>query len=227
VYRQTPLLIKVFLVGSIAATMSFPAQAQVLLAQSQSSAQVKELLQQGRNLVQAGDYNRAIAVYQQAAELEPKNASIYSGIGYLYALQGNYSTALNFYRRATALNPNNSDYQYALGYVSGNLGDNARAKEAYRRAIQLNRSNVNAYVGLATILLRLGDYKSAQWAYDEAVKLAPKNPQVFELRGTMLKKQGKAKEAIAIFRKARDLYEQQGKYDSVSRIEATLRELGV
>lgn len=226
-HERTSLLIRVILIASITATIPSLAQAQVTVVQRQSSSEVKELLEQGRRLVDTGDYNRAIAVYQQAAELEPKNASIYSGIGYLYALQGNFSAALTAYRRAVSLNPSNSDYQYALGYVSGNLGNNGAAKEAYRRAIQNNRNNVNAYVGLATILLRLGEYSNAQWAYEQAVKLDPKNPQVYELRGRMLKKQGKAKEAIAVFRKARDLYKQQGKYDSVTRVETTLRDLGV
>jgi cytochrome c-type biogenesis protein CcmH/NrfG len=91
----------------------------------------------------------------------------------------------------------------------------------------LNRGNINAYIGLGTILVRLGEYTSAQWAYEEAVQLAPRNPQVYELRGTMLKRQGKSKEAIAVLKKARDLYEQQGNFDSVTRMEATLRELGV
>lgn len=226
-YKGTSLLFSVLLIGSIATTMPSVTQAQVLVVQRESTQEVKDLLEQGRRLVETGDYSGAIAVYQQAAKLEPKNPSIYSGIGYLYALQGNFSAALIAYRRAVALDPNNSDYQYALGYISGNLGDNNGAKNAYRKAIQINRSNVNAYIGLGTVLVRLRDYSSAQWAYEEAVQLAPKNPQVYELRGTMLKKQGKAKEAIAVFRKARDLYEQQGKYESVTRMEATLRELGV
>jgi Flp pilus assembly protein TadD len=227
VYKGTSFLISVLLIGSIVTTMASVTQAQVLVVQRQSTQEVKELLEQGRRLVETGDYGGAIAVYQQAANLEPKNASIYSGIGYLYALQGNFSAALTAYRRAVALNPNNSDYQYALGYISGNLGNNNGAKEAYRKAIQLNRGNINAYIGLGTILVRLGEYTSAQWAYEEAVQLAPRNPQVYELRGTMLKRQGKSKEAIAVLKKARDLYEQQGNFDSVTRMEATLRELGV
>ena len=226
-YNRTSLLVSVLLIGSIAVAMPSVTQAQVLSAPQKSSPEVRQLLSEGRRLVDTGDFNGAIAIYQQAASLEPKNATIYSGIGYLYAQQGNFSSALAAYRRAVALNPNNGDYQYALGYVSGNLGDNKAAKDAYRHAIQLNRNNVNAYLGLATVLLRLGEYNNVQWASEQAVKLAPKNPQAYELRGTMLMKQGKSKDAIAVFKKSRDLYRQQGKSDSVARVEAVLRNLGV
>jgi Flp pilus assembly protein TadD len=152
VYNQTSLVVSVFLIGSIAVTMPPVTQAQVSLMPHKSSPEVRQLLSEGRKLVDTGDYSGAIAVYQQAASLEPKNATIYSGIGYLYAQQGNFPSALAAYRRAVSLNPNNGDYQYALGYIDVNLGDTKAAKEAYRRAIQLNRSNVNAYLGLATAL---------------------------------------------------------------------------
>lgn len=228
VYNRTSFAVSVLLIGSIATTMPSMVQAQVLVAQQQkSSSEVRQLLEEGRRLVDTGDYNGAIAIYQQAANLEPKNATIHSGIGYLYAQQGNFTAALAAYRRAIALNPNNSDYEYALGYVSGNLGDNKGAKEAYRRAIQLNRSNVNAYVGLATVLSRVGEYDNAKWAFEQAVSLDPRNPQAYELRGTMLVKQGKSKDAIPVFRKARELYATQNKPESVARVEALLRNLGV
>ncbi len=226
-YNRTSLVVSVLLIGSIAVTMPSVTQAQVLLAPQKSSTQVKQLLQEGRKLVDRGDYNGAIAVYQQAASLEPKNATISAGIGYLYAQQRNFSAALAAYRRAVALNPNNGDYQYALGYVSGNLGDYKGAKEAYRHAIQLSRNNVNAYLGLSTVLLHLREYDNSKWAYEQAVKLDPKNPQAYELRGTMLVKQGKSKEAIVVFQQARDLYERQGKSESVVRVNAVLHTLGV
>lgn len=227
-YNRTSFVLSVFLIGSIATAMPSVTPAQMVTAPPQkSSAEVKQLLEEGRRLVNTGDYAGAIAVYQQAAVLEPKNPTIYAGIGYLHAQQGNFQAALGDYRHAIALNPNNGDYQYALGYVSGTLGDNKRAKEAYRHAIQLNRNNVNAYLGLATVLLRLGENSNVMWACEQAMKLDGKNPQAYEIKGTLLMKQRKSKDAIAVFKKARDLYQRQGKQESVARVTAVLRNLGV
>ncbi len=100
-YNRTYSLISVFLIGSVASAMPSVARAEVKVAQK-STQQVKILLDEGRRLVKSGDFNGAIRVYQEASSLEPKNGSIYSGIGYLYAQQGNYRAALASYRRAVS-----------------------------------------------------------------------------------------------------------------------------
>lgn len=158
-----------------------PVQTQVV-AKVSINSELKELLDEGKNLLKSGDYDGAISIYKQAVKIQPKNASIHSGIGFAYTRAGNYRAALNAFRRAVQLEPNNSYYQYALGYTSGSLKDYRTAREAYRRAIQNNRRKVNAYVGFATVLLRLGEKNNALWAYREAAKIDPENPLVTELR---------------------------------------------
>ena len=204
--------------------VSVIAQAKILVAQKKSTSQVRQLLNEGRRLVNSRDYNGAISVYKQAATLEPKNGSIFSGIGYLYAQQGNFSAALAAYRRAVALSPNNSDYHYAKGFISGNMGDNSKAKAAYRKAIQLNRNNVDAYLGLAAILLNLREFENAKWAFEQAIKIDPKNAQAHELKGVMLIKRGRSREAIAQLKKSLSLYETQKKWKGVRRVDSMLRD---
>ncbi|WP_017651582.1 tetratricopeptide repeat protein [Fortiea contorta] len=201
------------------------AEAQVLVAQARNP-ELTQLLEQGRRLVDAGDYNGAIAVYQQATSLDPKNAKIHSGIGYLYAQQGNFPAALAAYRRALALNPNNGEFYYAVGYIKGNLGDTPGAKEAYRRAIQLNRNNTNAYLGLGVMQARMGDYEAAMWAYEQAINLDRNNAQTYELMASMYKQRRQTKQAGNLLAKARDLYQRRNDQDGVARVEALLRELG-
>nr|WP_199331994.1 tetratricopeptide repeat protein [Anabaena lutea] len=201
------------------------AQAEVLVAQARNP-QLKELLEEGRRLVDTGDYNGAIALYQQAANIDPRNAKIHSGIGYLYAQQGNFQLALAAYRRAIAIDSNNSDFYYAVGYIKGNLGDTAGAKEAYRRAIQLNRGNLNAYLGLGVTQASLGDYESAKWAYEQALNLNRNNPRTYELMGSMFKQRRQTQQASSVLQKARDLYRRSNDPDGVDRVEAILREIG-
>lgn len=225
-YNRKSFWLSVLVIGSIGIGIPSVAQAEVLVAQKQSTSQVRQLLNEGRRLVNSRDYNGAISVYQQAASLEPKNGSIFSGIGYLYAQQGNFSAALAAYRRAVTLSPNNSDYHYALAYISGNMGNNGKAKTAYRKAIQLNRNNVNAYLGLAAVLLNLKEFDSAKWAFEQAMKIDPRNPKAHELKGAMLMKQGRSREAIMELKKSLSLYETQKKWEGVSRVDSMLRELG-
>jgi len=214
-------VLSVLLLGGGAATIPSIAQAQVLVVQA-NNAELKRLLEDGKRLVDAGDYNGAIAVYQQAARMEPRNARIHSGIGYLHAKQGNFQAALAAYRRAIAINPNNSDFFYAVGYIKGNMGDTPGAKEAYRRAIQLNRNNVS---GLGITQSRLGDFRSANWAFEQAIKLDRNNAQTYEFMAAMYKQRRQTKQASNLLQKARDLYQRRNDADGVARVEAMLQQL--
>jgi Flp pilus assembly protein TadD len=225
VYKQTAFVASVLLSGCFVATMPSVAQAQVLVAQA-NNPELKELLEEGRRLVDAGDYNGAIAVYQQALRLSPKNAKIHSGIGYLHAQQGNFQAALVAYRRAIGLSPNNSEFYYAVGYIKGNLGDTPGSRDAYRKSIQLNRNNINAYLGLGVMQSRLGDYTAATWAYEQAINLDRNNAQTYELMGSMYKQRRQTQQANNLLVKARDLYQRRNDQDGVARVEALLQNLG-
>lgn len=222
-YKRISFVLGLLVLGC-ATVIPSVAQAQVVVVQA-NNAELKRLLEQGKRLVDAGDYNGAIAIYQQAAGIEPKNARIHSGIGYLYAQQGNFPAALTAYRKAIAINPNNSDFLYAVGYIKANMGDTRGAKEAYRRAIQLNRNNVNAYVGLGVTQSRMGDYESANWAFEQALKLDKNNAQTYEFMGAMYKQRRQIKQASNLLRKARDLYQRRNDADGVARVEAMLQQL--
>jgi Flp pilus assembly protein TadD len=226
VYKQTSFLVTVLLLGSVMTTTPVVAQGTETVIAQATNPRLKELLEEGRRLVDAGDYNGAIAVYQQAGQLDPRNAKIHSGIGFLYAQQGNFQLALASYRRAIAIDPNNSDFYYAIGYIKGNLRDTNGAKEAYRRAIQLNRNNFNAYLGLGASQTSLGDYEAAMWAFEEAIKLNSNNPRTYELMGAMFKQRRQTQQASNLLNKALDLYRRSNDAEGVDRVQAMLGQLG-
>ncbi|TAE61578.1 MAG: tetratricopeptide repeat protein [Nostocales cyanobacterium] len=225
-YKQTSFLVAVLLLGSVVTVTPVMAQSSETLIAQASNPRLKELLEQGRRLVDTGDYNGAISVYQEAARLDPRNARIHSGIGYLYAQQNNFKSALDSYRRAIAIDGNNSDFYYAIGYIKGNLGDTNGAKEAYRRSIQLNRGNFNAYLGLGVTQTALGDYESAMWAYEKAIEINKNNPQIYELMGSMFKKRQQTQQASNVLRKALSLYRSSNDAEGANRVENMLREMG-
>ncbi|MBE9249288.1 tetratricopeptide repeat protein [Dolichospermum sp. LEGE 00240] len=224
-YRKTSVLLTALLLGCLFTNTPVVAKAEVLVAQV-NNPELKNLIDQGKRLVDAQDYHGAIAVYQQAAKLDPKNDRIFAGIGYLYTQQGNFTSALDAYRRAIAINPNNSDFYYAVGYLKSSTKDNKGAKEAYRRAIQLNRNNVNAYLGLGVAQTSLGDYQAAMWAYEQAINLDKNNPRTYELIGAMFKQRRQTTQANKVLRKALDLYQRGNDQEGVARIQTMLQEIG-
>lgn len=225
VYKRISLIVGILLLGCSAWSMPSVAQAQTLVVQA-NRAELKPLLEEGKRLVDAGDYNGAIAVYQRAAAIDNRNAKIHSGIGYLYAQQGNFQAALAAYRRAIAIDSNNSDFYYAVGYIKGNMGDTPGAKEAYRRAIQLNRNHINAYIGLGVTQSRMGDFTAANWAFEQAINIDKNYAQTYEFMALMYKQRRQTKQASSVLQKARDLYRRRNDADGVARVEAMLQELG-
>jgi tetratricopeptide (TPR) repeat protein len=224
-YKRTSFLLTALLLGCFVTSTPVVVKADVLVAQADSS-ELKNLIEEGKRLVDARDYNGAIAVYQRAATLAPKNSRIHAGIGYLYTQQSDFTSALAAYRRAIAINPNNSEFYYAVGYIKSNTRDNKGAKEAYRRAIQLNRNNFNAYLGLGVAQTSLGDYEAAMWAYDQAINLDKNNPRIYELMGSMFKKRQQRTRANSVLRKALDLYRSGNDTEGANRVQTMLREIG-
>lgn len=219
-YKHISLIFSLILLGVM--EVSLPSLA---IAQTKNP-EVRELFEEGRKLVQARDYNGAIALYEQAAKIEPRNAIIYSGIGYLHAQQGNFTSALSAYRQAIALDNKNSDFYYAIGYVQANLGDTHEAKEAYRRAIQLNRNHLNAYLGLGVTQAKLGNFTAATWAYEEAIKLDPNNAQTYEFMANMYQQRGQFQRTRTLLNQALTLYNRANDYNGAKRVQDMLQELG-
>jgi len=166
---------------------------------------MNQILSQGRTLVSHGDFSGALALYQQAAELNQNNAMIYSAIGFLQIQQNNFSAAAIAYQRATTLAPDNHRFHYALGFSLAHLGDNDGAEQAYRQAIELRPNHADAHLSLGIVLTRKGEYRRALLAHLTALVLRPDNPQIYQAIGAVYMEMGKYQEANAFFERAGQL----------------------
>ena len=211
VHKQSLLVFSTLLVAGFAIAVPLRALSAEISVQAKpkSDSNLDALLRQGRELVDLGDYSKAIAIYQQAARLDAENPRIFSGIGYLEARQGNYQAAVEFYQQAIGLEPNNADFQYALGYAMANLQNYPAAATAYRRAAQLDRKNVNARIGLGVVLFQQKDYSGAFKAYQEAIAIDPKSWQAYSSMGLVLIQQGNFTSAVTVLEQAAKLAPKQ------------------
>ena len=211
VHKQSLLVFSTLLVAGFAVAapqIALSAETSVQV-NPQNNSNLDALLRQGRELVDSGDYRKAIAIYQEAARLDTENPRIFSGIGYLEARQGNYQASVEFYQQAIGLEPKNADFQYALGYAMANLQNYPAAATAYRRAAALDRKNVNARIGLGVVLFQQKDYSGAFKAYQEAIALDPKNWQAYSSMGLVLIQQGSFASAVTVLQQAAELAPKQ------------------
>jgi tetratricopeptide (TPR) repeat protein len=182
---------------------TWAAQESRLIAQNSSrnlsaaqQEQLDELLRQGQARVAANDPAGAIAAYQQAAQIDPQNARIFSGMGYLYIQQGNYTEAVTAYRRALALDRGNLAFRYGLAHSLYNSNQLTEALDTYREILANHPREANAYLGIGSIQLQQGEPDAALATYQELVRLSPGNAQAYEALGNLYIQQEDYEQAL-------------------------------
>jgi tetratricopeptide (TPR) repeat protein len=154
----------------------------------------------------AGRNDEAIAAYQRAIQLDPKDAYSHNGLGNVYSDLGNYDEAIAAYQRAIELGRLN-DHELAvvhngLGNVYRALGNYDEAIAAYQRAIQLDPKYASPHNGLGNVYSDLGNYDEAIAAYQRAIQLDPKFAYPHNGLGNVYRALGNYDDAIAAYQRA-------------------------
>lgn len=159
---------------------------------------------EAENYVNEGKVPQAITSYQQAIEVDPRNASNYVTLSRLQIYSGDYQDALTNAENALLISPNHS-MAYALrGWAKGYLGDYLEAIASLKRAIELDPNNATAYAYLTeVIVLQVQEGEGSLGSLDEAIQasqmaqtLAPSQFETHRARGTILEQTGNYAEAV-------------------------------
>jgi len=84
---------------------------------------------QAKQLVEAGDYQKAVPLLERSIAANPKNADAYNYLGYSLRKSGDKDAALVNYQKALALEPEHRGANEYLGELYLEIGDLAKAKE--------------------------------------------------------------------------------------------------
>jgi len=144
-----------------------------------------------------GDYDQAIAEYNQAIKIDPYTLEAYFNRGVIYEIQGDYDGALADYNQALQINPN-----YAIAYSNrGNVytkkGNYDQAIAEYNQAIKIDPNYAMAYSNRGAIYGTQGDYDQAIAEYNQAIKIDPNCAIAYSNRGIAYSKKGNYDHAIA------------------------------
>jgi lipoprotein NlpI len=121
-----------------------------------------------------GDHQRAIADYDQAIKLDPKNASAYNNRGSARSDLGESEGALADFNQAIKNNSRYASAYFNRGNIYAAQGD-ARALKDYDAALKFNRRNVNAHIARGALLLASGATAKARADMRQALALERKN----------------------------------------------------
>ena len=121
-----------------------------------------------------GDHEQAIADYDEAIKLDPKNASAYNNRGSARGDKGETDGALADFNEAIKFNARYASAYFNRGNIYAAQGDD-RALKDYDAAVKFNRRNVNAYIARGALLLASGASAKARADMRQALALERKN----------------------------------------------------
>ena len=162
----------------------------------------EEWLNSAYNKGESGDYQGAIADYNQAIKIKPDYADAYCNRGSAKDDLGDYQGAIADYNQAIKIKPD-----YALAYnnrgnAKSNLGDYQGAIADYNQAINIKPDYADAYNNRGIAKSDLGDKQGAIADYNQAINIKPDYALAYYNRGIAKKNLGDKQGAIADYNQA-------------------------
>jgi tetratricopeptide (TPR) repeat protein len=151
------------------------------------------------HVLEAAKTDDAIAAYQQAAKLEPKDPEPHLAAAMLLEKQKKFSDAESEYKQALALDPS-SDALTGLAnlYMSGRRFP--EAEQYLHKVVEAQPSNAAAHIQLGRVLAAEGKNDDAVAELQAGVKLAPANLSVQRDLADLYEMVGKDAEAETAYR---------------------------
>ena len=179
----------------------------------------------GSELEKQRDFDGAIAHYQQALQINPKDAQACYDWGIALAAQRKWPEAIEQYDRALQINPDYVEAHDNLGTVLAQQGRLAEAIAHYQRALQLKPDHAKAHVNLGNVLSAQGQWTEAVEHYQRALQIKPDYTLACYNLGNVLASHGKLAEAVPYFQRALTLATGQGNLPLAEAIRNRLQAL--
>ena len=161
----------------------------------------------GAELIHEGNIQEAMAQFQAAAAINPRDAFSQLDLGVCEKRQGNIKGAVERYETALRLSADASLRATAfgnLGSIDRAAGDYVQARENYDSALRLLPDSKLALIGLGLIAQKTGDLTQAADFYARAVNAEPSDAE-YLLLAQALEKSGRPRQAETAYAQARKM----------------------
>lgn len=142
-------------------------------SQSKNSDPDADLVNRGIEKGKKGDLSGAIADFDRAIKLDPRDALAYQNRAYAKRLKKDPAGAIADYTRAIELDPNSADAYYNRGNVKTDRNDLDGAIADYDRTIELDPKYSHAFHNRAVAKKKNGDANGAEADFKRAGEIDP------------------------------------------------------
>jgi tetratricopeptide (TPR) repeat protein len=165
--------------------------------EKESPASVEDFFNRAGVKKAAGDLDGAIADYDRAIQLDPKDAAIYNNRGLAKQEKGDLDAAIVDFNRAIQLNPKDAVACSNRGNAKRDKGDLDGAILDYNRAIRSDPKYAYAYYDRGLAKKQKSDLDGAIADYNRVIELDPKFAKAYCDRGVAKRRKGNLDGAIS------------------------------
>ena len=134
----------------------------------------KQLIKEGIGLHDRGDYDGAIAKYEEVLRDNPNNDWALYELAYSYQMKKDYRKSLDIaYKGAQYKSDNLTGFHLLIGNNLDELGESKKAVEVYKKAIKLKPDVQLLYYNLAITYFRLNEMEEAKKNLKRAAFMDP------------------------------------------------------
>ncbi len=170
-------------------------------AKSVDRAAFQRLLHRAGKCLAQRAYDQAVALYEEALEMDPSNAEVFNNLGASLSFLGRYGEAEQCFRQSIAMKPDYVEPHGNLGSLLRQKGDFVGAEASLRHALKLRPTLTEARVDLGLTLTLLGRLRDARAYFVKVLKTAPRSVLALYGMGQIATLEGRFEEADATFRR--------------------------
>jgi tetratricopeptide (TPR) repeat protein len=159
-------------------------------------------IKEGNALLARGEIDRAIAAFDDAIRLDPRDPGAYGNRAFAHWRKGALERAVGDYSEAIALDPANPSIRLNRAIAYNRLGEYERAVADLDRVISASPDNIEALNSRCWARAILKHLEEALADCNEAVRLKPNDTNVLDSRGFVYLRLGRLDRAIADYNAA-------------------------
>ena len=155
-------------------------------------ADVKQLVDEGVRLYDAGRYDEAVEKLKAALAEDPSSDLAAYELGLTYFAKGDHAQCIALMEPRVKAKKN--EYRSAMYSVLGNCQDHAgdanRAIATYRKGLKVDGNDTQLLFNLAVTLTQRGEYDEARKLLKKELELRPSHPGGYHVLGAVFEAQG-------------------------------------
>jgi tetratricopeptide (TPR) repeat protein len=151
----------------------------------------------------SGDFEKAVASYDKALEMEPNHIDLLNNKGKALGMMGRFDDAISCFDKSLAINASNPESSTLKAIaLSRGLNRNREAIAIFDQVLQANSSYFDAWIGMGMALANEGSLSGSLECFENATQIKPQDPTAWNNKGVVLRQMERYQDALTCFNKA-------------------------